>query len=114
MKPHPQAEGGRLVSRLPELERYQLSPDQTKVYDAVLASRGSLQGPFRVWLLSPEFADRAQRLGEYARYHTMLSPRLRELAILVTARLLIHRTKKQTRPAEITIGPGVRRRFFCR
>jgi 4-carboxymuconolactone decarboxylase len=74
------------VSRIPELERYQLSPEQTKVYDAILASRGSLNGPFRVWLHSPELAQRAQQLGEQARFRTTLPPRLRELAILVTAR----------------------------
>jgi len=74
------------VSRIPELERYQLSPEQTKVYDAILASRGSLHGPFRVWLHSPELAQRAQQLGEHARFKTTLPPRLRELAILVTAR----------------------------
>ena len=74
------------MSRIPELERHQLSPEQTKVYDAILASRGSLNGPFRVWLHSPELAQRAQQLGEHARFHTTLPPRLRELAILVTAR----------------------------
>ncbi len=74
------------MSRIPELERHQLSPEQTKVYDAVLASRGSLHGPFRAWLHSPEFAERAQRLGELARYQTSFDRRLSELAILVTAR----------------------------
>ena len=74
------------MSRIPELERYQLSPEQTKVYDAILASRGSLHGPFRVWLHSPALAQRAQELGEQARFRTTLPPRLRELAILVTAR----------------------------
>lgn len=74
------------MSRIPELERYELSPEQTKVYDAILASRGSLHGPFRVWLHSPELAQRAQQLGEHARFRTTLAPRLRELAILVTAR----------------------------
>ena len=74
------------MSRIPELERYQLSPEQTKVYDAILASRGSLHGPFRVWLHSPELAQHAQQLGEHARFRTTLPPRIRELAILVTAR----------------------------
>ena len=74
------------MSRIPELERYQLSPEQTKVYDAILASRGSLHGPFRVWLHSPELAQRAHQLGEHARFRTTLPDRIRELAILVTAR----------------------------
>lgn len=37
-------------------------------------------------LRSPELLDRAQRLGEYLRYQSAVPPRLRELAILVTAR----------------------------
>ena len=35
---------------------------------------------------SPVFAERAQKLGEFVRYETTLSPRLSELAILVIAR----------------------------
>jgi 4-carboxymuconolactone decarboxylase len=37
-------------------------------------------------LRSPEFADRAQRVGEFVRFHSSLPPKLKELAILVTAR----------------------------
>ena len=74
------------MSRVPELERYQLSKRQTAVYDEILASRGSLDGPFRAWLHSPELADRAQKLGEVVRFQTSLPERLSELAILVTAR----------------------------
>jgi len=39
-----------------------------------------------VWLHSPELAQRAQQLGEQVRFHSRLPPRIRELAILVTAR----------------------------
>lgn len=48
--------------------------------------RGKVEGPLRVWLTCPELADRAQRLGEYARYNTCLPPTISELAILVVAR----------------------------
>jgi 4-carboxymuconolactone decarboxylase len=41
----------------------------------------------KVWLYSPDLADRAQRLGAYVRYHSTLPAELSELAILVTARL---------------------------
>jgi 4-carboxymuconolactone decarboxylase len=74
------------MSRIPELQKDELTEDQARVYDAVLASRGALAGPFRIWLHSPEFADRAQRLGEFVRYRTVLGPRLSELAILIVAR----------------------------
>jgi 4-carboxymuconolactone decarboxylase len=56
------------------------------VFDAIAESRGDLTGPFRIWLHSPEFADRAQQLGKLVRYETRLESRLSELAILVTAR----------------------------
>lgn len=74
------------MSRIPELQRHQLSPEQTKVYDAILASRGSLHGPFRAWLHSPKLAQKTQQLGEHVRFQTNFPGRLRELAILVTAR----------------------------
>ena len=74
------------MSRIPDLEVDQLNDEQLRVYNDVMASRGSIAGPFRVWLHSPELADRTQRLGEFVRYKTVLEPRLSELAILTVAR----------------------------
>ena len=75
------------MGRLTELERDQLSPDQLVIYNDIIESRGgSIDGPFKAWLHSPELADRAQRLGAFCRYHTSLCARLSELAILITAR----------------------------
>jgi 4-carboxymuconolactone decarboxylase len=42
-------------------------------------------GPFIDLLASPELMTRASALGEYLRFRSALSPRLRELAILITA-----------------------------
>ena len=65
----------------------QLDAAQRKVYDEIVAGpRGEVVGPLGVWLRRPELADRAQRLGAYARYGTSLPPVLSELAILVVAR----------------------------
>lgn len=64
-----------------------LDAEQRKVYDDIVAGpRGEVVGPLGVWLRRPELADRAQRLGAYARYGTSLPPVLSELAILVVAR----------------------------
>ena len=64
-----------------------LDAAQRKVYDDIVAGpRGKVEGPLGVWLWRPELADRAQRLGEYARYSTCLPSALSELAILVAAR----------------------------
>ena len=48
--------------------------------------KGKLQGPLRVWLTSPNLADKAQRLGQFCRYETSLPTHLSELAILITGR----------------------------
>ena len=73
--------------RLPPLERDAMTPAQQRAADALVRGRrGALFGPFVPLLRSPELLDRAQRLGEYLRYDSALPARLRELAILVTAR----------------------------
>ena len=64
-----------------------MSDEQRKVYEAIMGGpRKSLIGPLRAVLHSPDLADRWQRLGEYVRYMTCIPPRLKELAILATAR----------------------------
>ena len=74
------------MPRLPEFDEARFDARQQTIYDEILASRGHLGGPFKIWLYSPELADRTQRLGEFLRYHTSLEPRLSELAILVVGR----------------------------
>ena len=74
------------MSRIPELSREGLDAEGQQLYDQILAARGSIAGPFRVWLYSPEFTRRATQLGEFLRYRTSLSPRLSELVILITTR----------------------------
>jgi 4-carboxymuconolactone decarboxylase len=71
--------------RLPDLEPERMSPEQRDAYQSILSGpRGVVQGPLLAWLQSPGLAHRAQELGAYCRYGTALSPRLSELAILVT------------------------------
>ncbi len=43
-------------------------------------------GPFVPLLRSPELLTRAQRVGDYLRFHSALPPRLSELVILIAAR----------------------------
>ena len=75
------------MPRIPELRTDQMSLQQLRVHDEILAGpRGSLQGPFHAWLYSPELADPAQKLGEFCRFSSALPKRLSELAILVIAR----------------------------
>jgi 4-carboxymuconolactone decarboxylase len=73
-------------NRLPLFDRSTATNEQAAVLDEILSGpRGNLDGPFLSWVYSPEFAQRAQRLGAFCRYDTGLPLRLSELAILVTA-----------------------------
>jgi 4-carboxymuconolactone decarboxylase len=76
-----------LADRMPPLPADQMTPAQRVAAQEIVAGpRGNLYGPFVPALRSPEFLRRLQRLGEYLRYEVALPPRLREMAIILTAR----------------------------
>ena len=75
------------MSRLPNLSPDRMSPEQRRIYDDVVASRGTWSnGPFSQLIHQPRIAEPTHKLGEFIRYHTSLAPRLSELAILIVAR----------------------------
>ena len=59
---------------------------KTMVTHILDGPRNALGGPFNVLLRSPEMGDMAQELGAYARFNSSLPGKLRELAIIMTAR----------------------------
>ncbi len=75
-----------MKDRLPPLPDEALTPAQRDAA-AELASgpRGKLAGPFAPLLRSPELMARVQKLGEFLRFESALPPRIKELAILITA-----------------------------
>jgi 4-carboxymuconolactone decarboxylase len=76
-----------IVPRIPLPTPETMTPEQRKVYDMIVTGpRGTLVGPLRAALHSPELAEKWQQLGELLRFRTSLAPQLSELAILVTAR----------------------------
>ncbi|HLH23053.1 MAG TPA: carboxymuconolactone decarboxylase family protein [Chloroflexota bacterium] len=75
--------------RIPEVSSRDAVPaEQRHVWDAIVASRGSVRGPFAVLMHSPEAAARVAHLGTFIRFESSLDPASRELAALVTAHLL--------------------------
>jgi 4-carboxymuconolactone decarboxylase len=65
----------------------ELTPEQKKLADDVLAGdRGSLNGPYNVFLRSPEMGDLAQKFGAYVRFHSTVPKKLNEFAIIISAR----------------------------
>ena len=75
------------MSRYSELNESELDEAQRRVWNDVVAGpRGSVPPPVQLWLKSPGLADHAHQLGVHVRFATGFSPRLTEIAILVTAR----------------------------
>ena len=64
-----------------------MTPEQRAVSAEITAGpRGEVRGPFIALIHNPELARRLQKLGEHLRWQGKLPPRLKELAVLVTAR----------------------------
>ena len=75
------------MARIPLPSRDEMSPEQQRVHDAVVAGpRGAVVGPLRAAIHNPELAERWSKFGEVLRYRTTLPPKLAELAIIVTGR----------------------------
>jgi 4-carboxymuconolactone decarboxylase len=73
--------------RLPKQNPADYDAEQRAAAAALIASpRGEVRGPFVPMMRSPELMDRAQKLGEFLRYRCSIPERLREWAIIVTAR----------------------------
>lgn len=73
--------------RLPKQDPADYDADQREAAAALIASpRGEVRGPFIPMMRSPMLMDRAQKLGEFLRYNCSIPERLREWAIIVTAR----------------------------
>ena len=78
--------------RLPLPRPDELDPEAQRSYDRIAAPTGEnlrgLRGPGGIQLHSPELSRHARALNRYLRFEAGLGGRVRELAILVTAREL--------------------------
>ena len=66
----------------------QVAAKDQPVFDSIVASRGAVQGPFTMFLHSPELAGRLAHLGAYVRFEGSLDMRVRVLAAMTVAREL--------------------------
>lgn len=76
--------------RLPPPERDQLDAETQKIYDVHMKPGGhsirGLRGPGGIQLHSPELSKTRRPLGRYLRFEAGFPDRVREVAILITAR----------------------------
>jgi len=75
------------MARLPAItSKDQVPAQHHAVFDSIVASRGAVQGPFTMFLHSPEVAGRLAHLGAYVRFEGSLDMRVRVLAAMTVAR----------------------------
>ena len=78
--------------RLPLPERHQLDESRQRIYDSLSDPEGGslrgLRGPGGISLHSPGLAPHSRALNHYLRHEAGLGGRMREIAILTTARAL--------------------------
>jgi 4-carboxymuconolactone decarboxylase len=75
------------MARLPSItSKDQVAAKDHATFDSIVASRGAVQGPFTMFLHSPELAGRLAHLGAYVRFEGSLDMRVRVLAAMTAAR----------------------------
>lgn len=70
----------------PITSKNQVPTKDHAIVDAIVQSRGALQGPFTMFLHCPELAGRVAHLGAFVRFEGSLDMRERVLAAMVVAR----------------------------
>ena len=70
----------------PITSKDQVNAKDHAIVDAIVGSRGALQGPFTMFMHCPEFAGRAAHLGAFVRFEGSLDMRVRVLAAMTAAR----------------------------
>ena len=72
----------------PITSKDQVAAKDHATVDAIVKSRGALQGPFTMFLHCPELAGRLAHLGAFVRFEGALDMRVRVLAAMTVAREL--------------------------
>jgi 4-carboxymuconolactone decarboxylase len=83
---------GVAKKREADLARYDIidpgdySGEQQAAAEVIAGSRGSVRGPFQVFLHNPALAAIVEKYGAYARFNNSLPDRLNELAVCICGR----------------------------
>jgi 4-carboxymuconolactone decarboxylase len=74
------------MNRILEVAQDKLSPEQSQVFEQLVAGRGRILGPYKIWIHSPKVAAGMEQIGTYLNKRGALSPREVEIGILVISR----------------------------
>jgi 4-carboxymuconolactone decarboxylase len=73
--------------RMPAMRQEDMNDEQKAAAQELISGpRGAVFGPFIPLLRSPELMNRLQKVGEYLRYQSALTPRLNEFVMLIVSR----------------------------
>jgi 4-carboxymuconolactone decarboxylase len=89
------------MNRLLELPPEKLTPEQIAVFNQLVAGRGRILGPYKIWIHSPVVAGGMEHIGTYLNKKSTLSMREVEIGILVIAQ---HWDADYVRQAHIKAG----------
>jgi len=79
--------GGNSMARLTSITgKNQVPAEHHPIVDAIVKSRGAVQGPFTMLLHCPPLASHLAQLGAYVRFEGKLDKRVRVLAAMTVAR----------------------------
>ena len=92
------------MNRILEVPPDKLTSEQTAIFNQLVAGRGRILGPYKVWIHSPTIASGMEHIGTYLNKRGSLSPREVELGILVIAQ---HWDADYVRQAHIREGKKV-------
>jgi 4-carboxymuconolactone decarboxylase len=92
------------MNRLLDLPPDQQTPEQKKVFEQLVAGRGRILGPYKIWIHSPTVASGMEHIGTYLNKKGSLSEREVEIGILVIAQ---HWDADYVRQAHIKMGKQV-------
>ncbi len=73
------------MDRIEDIAPDAMTQAQKTVFDQLVAGRGRILAPYRVWIHSPDVASRMESLGTYLNKRSTLSTREVEIGILVIA-----------------------------
>jgi 4-carboxymuconolactone decarboxylase len=74
------------MSRILDVTPDQLTAEQKKIFEQLVAGRGRILGPYRVWIHSPTIASGMEQIGTHLNKRSTLSQREVEMVIIMIAR----------------------------
>ena len=63
------------MSRIEDIAPEAMTGEQKKVFEQLVAGRGKILAPYRVWIHSPDVASRMESIGTYLNKRSTLTTR---------------------------------------